>query len=133
MSGIKVTAADGWFSKCIRARANWTCQRCGAVHASNSRGLHCSHHHSRRNWGIRFEPLNCEALCYGCHALVGGTQERREEVMTQQERELLIELKNDTNRGREYKRTPMKDLAAHYRAEFARMQLTGSRVFVGYI
>lgn len=140
MGGIKRTPADDAFSKCVRERANWTCEKCGAVHAKNSMGLHASHHHGRGNWSIRFEPLNCESLCYGCHSHYGGTQERREEVLTEFEQTLLFELKADTNRGREYRRTKGKgEIAKHYRQELARMQelreqcVTGRIDFVAWI
>ena len=119
--GIKRTQADIWFSKCIRERAGWRCEKCGAQHAENSMGLHCSHHYGRRNWGIRFEPLNCEALDYGCHSHYGGTEDRRREALSAIENALLIEMRNDTNRGREYRRVPMKELSEHYRNEYRRM------------
>lgn len=134
MSGIKRTPADAAFSLCVRERAGWRCERCGAQHSRGSMGLHCSHHHSRRSWSIRFEPLAAEALCYGCHSLTGGTEERRREVLTEQQRALLLELKEDRNRGRECRRTQGKgDIAKHYRDEHRRMVETGSRQFVGWL
>jgi len=77
--------------------------------------------------------LNAEALCYGCHSLTGGTEERRAEVMTPAEIALLNEMKNDINRGREYRRTPLRVLSAHYRGEFEAMRATGRRSFAGYV
>lgn len=136
---IKRTTADDWFSKCVRIRADWTCERCGSKHEPNSRGLHCSHHYSRRNWGVRFEPLNAEALDYGCHSHYGGTEARMREVMSEAEMALLLELRNDLNRGREYRRVPMKELAAHYRKEYERMSaeraagVVGRLSFVGFL
>lgn len=124
MAGIKRTPADAAFSNCVRERANWHCQRCAKYFPEGARGgLDCSHHHSRGNWSIRFEPLNAEALCYGCHSHVGGTQERREQVLNKSQIELLFELKNDGMRGRAYRKTKGKgDVAKHYRNEFARMR-----------
>ena len=133
MSGIKRTPADIWFSKCIRQRAGWRCEKCGAQHAENSMGLHCSHHHSRRNAGIRLDPLGAESLCYGCHSHYGGTEARRLEALGAEGVALLNELKNDLNRGREYKRASQRELSAHYKAEFVRMVETGSSEFVGFI
>jgi hypothetical protein len=46
---------------------------------------------------------------------------------------LLNELKNDTNRGREYKRASQRELAAHYKREYERMVATGDRNFVGWL
>lgn len=123
MSGIKRTPADHWFSKCVRERANWTCEKCGAVHEQNSKGLHCSHHKGRRAWSVRLDPLNAEALCYGCHSHYGGTQERLDQCLTTQQQEILIEKRNDNDLGKRIKRTKGKgEIARHYREEFERMQ-----------
>lgn len=65
---IKIRRADAVFSKWIKIRDKYTCQRCGAVHAVKSRGLHCAHFITRRNEATRFDPDNACALCYGCHS-----------------------------------------------------------------
>jgi len=124
MGGIKRTPADIVFSKCVRERASWHCERCASYFPEGNRGgLDCSHHHSRGSWSIRFNPLNAEALCYGCHSHYGGTQERREQVLTQEEQDILYELKEDTNIGREYRKTKGKgEIAKHYRNELKRME-----------
>jgi len=36
----------------------------------------CSHYWSRGKEGTRFEPDNCDTLCYGCHNLWGHGDER---------------------------------------------------------
>lgn len=134
MGGIKLTPADLAFSKCIRERANWTCERCGTRHETSSKGLHCSHHHSRGNWSIRFDPLNAEALCYGCHSLTGGTEDRRKEVLTEYEIDLLWERKRDQDLGKLAKKTKGKgEIAKHYRQELARMQQLRDQGEVGRI
>ncbi len=140
MGGIKTTPADQAFSKCVRERAGWKCQKCGAQHDESSTGLHASHHHGRGNWSIRFNPLNAEALCYGCHSHYGGTEKRRNEVLTKVEQDLLYELMEDRDLGREYRRTKGKgDIAKHYREEFKRMKalraegVTGRIEFEGWI
>ena len=123
MGGIKVTPADSAFSKCVRERAGWRCENCGTQHDQSSRGLGCSHHHGRGNWSIRFHPLNAESLCTACHYAMGGTEERRQAVMTENEQTLLWSLKNDCGLGKEYKRTKgVGEVAKHYREELKRMQ-----------
>jgi late competence protein required for DNA uptake (superfamily II DNA/RNA helicase) len=67
MSGIKRTPADVKFSRMIRERDNWTCQRCGKEHSPSSRGLHSAHMFTRRTRSARLDPDNACALCYGCH------------------------------------------------------------------
>lgn len=67
---MKRTAADALFSRQIRERDDFTCQRCGAVYLPNSRGLHCAHMYTRRIKATRFDPDNACACCYGCHAFL---------------------------------------------------------------
>jgi hypothetical protein len=140
MGAIKTTQADKAFSKCIRERANWTCERCGKYYPEGSRnGIECSHHHSRGNWSIRFDPMNAECLCTGCHFLEGGTQQRRETVLTDAEQDLLFEKMRDTSLGREARKTKGKGpIAKHYRDEHAKMvdlrdEFNAGRLeFIGY-
>lgn len=123
MSGIKRTPADAAYSDCIRERANWSCQRCMKYYPEGRRaGLHCSHHYRRGNWGVRFHPLNAEALCYGCHSHYGGTEERMREVMTEFDFDILRDMKNDTSLGKLYRKTKgVGKIAKHYRDEHKRM------------
>ncbi len=67
MSSIKIDPADEAFSKWVRTRDKWTCQRCYKVYTPPTRALHCSHFQGRGKEATRFEPLNADALCYGCH------------------------------------------------------------------
>lgn len=67
---IKRRRADQVFSKWIRARDKYTCQRCLKQYPGNSQGLHCAHCFGRRFESTRFDPDNCLALCFGCHRLV---------------------------------------------------------------
>lgn len=67
MGKVKIRTSDRLFSEWVRTRDNWTCQRCGAYHAPPTRALHCSHFQGRGKESTRFEPLNADALCYGCH------------------------------------------------------------------
>lgn len=64
---MKRDTRDRKFSKFIRERDGYTCQRCGAEHLPNSRGLHTAHCFSRGKTSTRFDPENAVALCYGCH------------------------------------------------------------------
>lgn len=64
---VKIDAADKAFSLYIRTRDNWTCQRCLKQYTPPTSALHCSHFMGRGKEGTRFEPANCDALCYGCH------------------------------------------------------------------
>lgn len=72
MPAIKRYPADKLFSTYIRSRDNWTCVRCRHQHQEKSQGLHCSHFIRRGVWATRFDPENCDALCFACHLLWGG-------------------------------------------------------------
>lgn len=63
----KIKVEDSLFSKIIKIRDNWTCQKCGTKHHEGSMGLHNSHFIGRANKSTRFEPDNCDSMCFGCH------------------------------------------------------------------
>lgn len=75
MGKIKLKPADVTFSNLIRERDNWTCKRCGTKYTPPTSGLQCSHFWGRGNKKTRFDPLNCDALCYGCHSRMEGNKQ----------------------------------------------------------
>lgn len=80
MAKIKIRKTDTLFSEFIRDRDNWTCVRCHKKYDKNipseRQGLHNSHFYGRGHESTRFEPDNCDALCYGCHRLWGHGDQR---------------------------------------------------------
>jgi len=72
---IKISKVDKLFSLYIRERDKWTCQRCRKYHPPPTGALHCSHFWGRSNSCTRFDPLNCDALCYGCHSEWEGNKQ----------------------------------------------------------
>lgn len=62
-----VDLLDREFSRYVRTRDNFTCQRCATQYAENATGLHCSHFIGRANRATRWDLENCDALCNGCH------------------------------------------------------------------
>lgn len=75
MRGIRITTADRLFSLYIRSRDGWKCKRCGRYYEPPTNALQCSHYWGRASKGTRFEPDNCDALCYGCHSLWEGNKQ----------------------------------------------------------
>jgi hypothetical protein len=65
--GIKISALDKLFSTYIRTRDNWACVRCLKRFKPPTNVLQCSHFFGRTMKSVRFEPDNCDSLCYGCH------------------------------------------------------------------
>jgi len=70
--GIKVWSikiADNNFSKYIREKNNYTCEKCGYHEDPPTWHLQCSHYIGRSEMATRFLELNCDCLCSTCHAL----------------------------------------------------------------
>lgn len=65
--GIKRDQADHWFSYCVRARANWSCECCCKKFNGPDRGLHCAHIYGRANKSTRWSMDNAVSLCSVCH------------------------------------------------------------------
>jgi hypothetical protein len=59
--------ADRQFSRFIRERDDWRCQRCRQAHSRKSVELHSAHMFGRGKPATRFDPENACALCVGCH------------------------------------------------------------------
>lgn len=62
---IKIDPNDKLFSLMIRERDNHQCVFCGK--SSDIISLQNSHFWGRGCKSLRFEPLNCDALCFKCH------------------------------------------------------------------
>lgn len=141
---MKTTPADMWFSRCVRERAGWTCERCHKQYTPPTQALHCSHYIGRGNWAVRFEPLNALALCYGCHQLMGSARgshdELYERIFGKAAAEIVEEKAKDATLAKQYRRTKgIGEIAEHYKAEYERMMalraegVTGRLEFVSYL
>lgn len=119
---MKRSPADVAFSKCIRAAADYKCQRCGKQYDSSSTGLHCSHNFSRRHRTIRWCVDNAYALCYSCHQWFGSEPYEAgkwlEEMMGEGALQLLIEKKNMKVK---IPTAEEKEIAKHYRQQLERI------------
>lgn len=86
--------------------------------------LHCSHFHGRGKWGTRFDPLNCEALCYGCHMYLTSQPEiHRTEKLARIGEESFNKImirSYSTVYGRSARRAE-KEISDHYRKEHKRI------------
>jgi hypothetical protein len=75
MRGVRIDQADKYFSLYIRYRDNWTCQRCFTKYEPVTNALHCSHFWGRARESTRFDPLNANAHCHGCHSFFTANPE----------------------------------------------------------
>ncbi len=113
---IKRNPADDAFSKCVRARTNYTCERCHKQYDKSSSGLHCSHNFSRRHRTIRWCKDNALALCYSCHAWFGGNPADSGKWLEQQIGKGMINILREKRDSRvKVPKLEEKDIAKHYR------------------
>ncbi len=122
---MKRDKRDIVFSKLVRERANWTCERCGRYFPFGERsGLDCSHFFGRRYLRLRWHPDNAAAHCRGCH---GFLSENPDEFMRWIEGhigegriEMLRERRND-NRIK-YTKRDKEEIHAHLKSELQRLE-----------
>ena len=119
---VKIKPADTWFSKCKREAGDWVCEKCGAKHERGSMGLHNSHIFSRRHRTIRWCADNTQSLCCNCHHWFGGNPADSgrwiEKLLGD---EFLDRLREKRDSRVKVPKTEEKEIAAHYRAEHAKL------------
>ena len=136
---------DYWFSLCVRERAGWTCDACHKHYEPSinldtglpgSRSIDCSHYIGRANYSVRFDPLNADAHCCGCHRRFEGNPHMFKEWKSQQLGEdtynILIEKSNNIMLGKQARREK-QEIAEHYKAEFERIHNGQDKEFIGYL
>ena len=118
---LKKTAADNWFSKCVRMRTNYTCELCNQNYLEDRSGLHCSHYISRAYNSVRYHPLNAFAHCFKCHDRLGGIYSggnvadftfHYDSINSKEERELIRRLSHRTFIDHKHH---IKPIAKYYR------------------
>ena len=77
---MKRNAKDAKFSKEMRVKWEFRCQRCGTQHVENSMGLHCCHIFSRAIKRTRHDPENILVCCNGCHRHIDSYPEEKERL-----------------------------------------------------
>ena len=115
---MKTSPADQAFSKCIRAAADYKCQKCGKQYDKSSTGLHCSHNFSRRHRTIRWCKDNAMSICFSCHQWIGGepldSGKWIESVLGSGVVEMLREKMNSKFK---ISKSEEKEIAKHYREQ----------------
>ena len=137
MPKLKIFPSDSIWSKYIRTRDNWTCQRCDKKYAPPTSALHCSHFWSRGNWSVRFDFFNCQALCYGCHSYLGGNpQEHREFILNklgQKEFDALQKRRNTPLKSGQKKYLLSKEFRKEIQLMLDNLNLKKSEDFYDYL
>ena len=131
---MKISLADSYFSKCIRASNDYVCDRCKKQYDKSSTGLHCSHNFSRRHRTIRWCKENCIPLCYSCHQWFGGepldSGKWLEDFIGIGTVELLREKMNSKVK---VSKLEEKEIAAHYRKQLKIIEDKRAAGVTGYI
>ena len=133
MAGIKRDAADHYFSLCVRAKANFTCEFCGKEFPGPDQGLHCAHIVGRRNASTRWSLDNAVSLCYYHHRYF--TENPLDFIswlasyLGEGHMERLMEKKNEVYRVRV---ADKKEIAKHYREQWKEWQTGESIDFLSW-
>lgn len=119
---IHIDKRDTVFSKVIRLRARWNCERCGRYFPFGH-GLQCSHFYGRRHRATRWDPDNAAAHCFGCHKRLGENPmefaawirgylgDVRYEALTERHRKIVKRTKAD-----------LEALYQHFKGELAALE-----------
>lgn len=134
MKGLRISKQDRIFSKLIRERAGWTCERCGTQYEAHSAGLHCSHIFSRRALSTRWLPTNAVAHCFGCHLWFGsnpvlGGEWAKDHLGAQR----LLDLKRRFYRPMKLSKADKEEIYKSLKAEYDRMLFERANGKVGRI
>lgn len=145
---MKLTTADIAFSRCIRERADWTCEKCNYVSAEGQatkkdKRMQCSHFIGRKHKVVRYDKDNAFCLCSTCHAVLeespGEHTRFVESKLGEGLVDILIEKKHQVFKPPGGWKKTEKEMAKHYRDEFNRMLIerasgvTGRLEFESYL
>ncbi|AUR89788.1 NinG protein [Vibrio phage 1.132.O._10N.222.49.F8] len=126
---MKRDIADDAFSKCLREAHDNTCEMCGKIGR-----MECSHVFSRRHMSIRYDKLNANCLCNGCHRKWHESPLNSAHWFKMQFGEarydLLVEKRNQIAKGI---KSEKKAIAKHYREQLKLIQERRESGEVGYI
>ena len=129
---IRIDKIDVVFSKLIRLRARFNCDRCRRYFPLGH-GLQCAHVFGRRHQSTRFDPDNAIALCYSDHQYFGENPT----IFTAWVKKHLGDVRYEALQLRHsqiVKRTKAEaeELYQHLKAEFKALQDDPNHVVVGF-
>ena len=129
---IRIDKRDTVFSKLIRLRARWNCDRCGRYFPMGH-GLQAAHIFSRRHQSTRYDPDNAIALCFADHQYFGENPT----IFTAWVKKHLGDVRYEALQLRHMlivKRTKAdaEELYQHLKEQFAALQMDPNHSVVGY-
>lgn len=117
---IRIDPLDELFSRYIRLRDDYTCQRCGV----KSKNVQCAHFHSRRRLAVRYDPDNAMALCMGDHLFLDGNPMDKVEFFRARLGQEHFDMLNSRMRIT-YPRPDNKAIEIYLRAKIAELENKG--------
>lgn len=118
MPKIKIRPSDTAFSQWIRLR-DMECVRCHSQVELNGKGLPVSHQAShfkgRGKESTRFEPLNVDTLCWGCHAYLGSQPDEHYQFQIKLKGQEVVDA--IVLQSNQYKKRNDKEEAAYWRSK----------------
>jgi len=129
---IRIDKRDTVFSKLIRLRARWNCERCGR-YFQHGHGLQCSHFYGRRHRATRWDIDNAAAHCFGCHKRLGENPmefaawirgylgDVRYEALTERHRKIVKRTKAE-----------LEELYEHFKRELAALEANPNHSVANY-
>jgi len=130
---MKTSAADSYFSKCIRASNDYVCAKCGTQYDKSSSGLHCSHNFSRRHRTIRWCKDNALPMCYGCHQWFGGNPADSGLWLTNLIGEGVIDILREKMRAKiKVPKSEEALIAKHYREQLKLIEANSEHILESY-
>jgi len=86
-------------------------------------GLHCSHFYKRRKRSVRWDASNCVSLCFGCHGEMESNPPAHTDFILNLVGQGMYDILTEKmNTPRKVTKKDEKEIAAHYRQEFRRME-----------
>ena len=130
---LKRDTTDKWFSDCIRLRANWTCEHCGAEFHGPDKAIQCAHIISRKHNVLRWCADNAVSLCGSCHATFTDSPPEFTHWLESHLGEGHLEILKDKKRGiLKLNKGVRKEISDHYRLEFKRMESEGTNDLISW-
>jgi len=127
---MKITAADKYFSQCVRAAHNHKCERCGKEGGRTE----LSHVFSRRYRTIRWDVLNGNCLCNYCHRIWHESPLEAHRWFIgkygQNRMDILIEKRESKMKVSKFEE---KEIAKHYREQLKYIENERNNGKTGYI
>jgi predicted RNA-binding Zn-ribbon protein involved in translation (DUF1610 family) len=118
---IRIDPLDELFSRYIRLRDNYTCQRCGV----KSKNVQCAHFHSRRKQQVRFDPDNACTLCMGDHLYLDSNPLEKVEFFQNRLGQVKFDLLNSRARIT-FPRPDKKMLTIYYQQQIKLLDARGN-------